>query len=700
MDRCARVRAMAAALAVLAICGCQRPIAGQLRDEPWTAYGRTADEQRHSPLTQIDGQTISGLGLAWSVDLPPRARTLQATPLMVDGVLYFTTALSEVYALDAVTGAQKWHYDPEVGKRNGRGLRTIQGMNRGVAYGDGLIVFGALDGRLIALDAKTGQERWTKDTIEEKDSRKLITGAPRIFKGKVIIGNSGADFGTRGYVTTYDLQSGRKLWRFYTVPGDPRKGFEDAAMEMAAKTWTGEWYKWGGGGTVWNGITYDPELNRIYIGVGNSSIYNPAIRSPAGGDNLFLASIVALDANTGKYIWHYQVNPREAWDYKATADMVLTDLTINNARHKVLMQAPTNGFFYVIDRVTGKLLSAEKLGKVTWAERIDLKTGRPVERPGIRYENGGPVTIYPSPYGTHNWQAMSYSPELRTVFIPTMEGGAMTLSVTDEDKRLVANQVIGSKNYLFASGVSMRVEAKDPEDGTGSLVAWDPVAQKARWTVRHRTLYNGGTLVTAANLVFQGTADGWLRAFAARDGKELWKFYANQGIIAPPITYSVGGVQYLTVLAGYGGTSPVAGWMGDAGWRYGKHMPRVLTFRLGGAAKLAPMPPPDFSTRLIDDPKLPIDERVAKAGEGLWNRSCVMCHGPAAATGGATAPDLRESVVAHDLDGLKAVLRDGALVENGMPQYDEFSDAQIRSLQMYIRQVSRFPIKRPAGSGF
>lgn len=663
----------------------------------WTSYGLNAEEQRFSPLDEININTVNQLNLAWSYDLPQTARSLVATPLAIDGVLYFTTSLAVTYAVDAVSGKEIWRYDPEVAKFNPRALRGVQGPNRGLAYSNGALFLGASDGRLISLDAKTGNVNWVANTVEETDSRKLITGAPRVFGDKVIIGHGGADYGTRGYVTAYYTATGKQAWRFYTVPGEPAKGFEDETQAMTAKTWGGQWWRWGGGGTVWNAITYDPEFNRIYLGTGNSSNYNPEQRSPGGGDNLFLASIVALDADTGKYIWHYQVNPREAWDYKATADIVLADLQIGGRTRKVLMQAPTNGFFYVIDRTTGKLISAEKLGKVTWAERIDLATGRPVEAPNIRYEKG-PVSIWPSSYGVHNWQAMSYSPATGLVYVPTMKLGGRFES-TPQDKADAEKMTMGSRRYWFPIGVSLSGGKVDPDDGTGALVAWDPVTQKKRWEVKYKNLWNGGTLVTKGSIVFQGGADGWLRGFDAQTGKEVWKFYASNGIVAPPITYSVGGQQYLTVLVGYGGAAPAGGSITDPGWRYGKHVPRVLTFKLGGEAKLPPTPGPDFSFTPINDPKLPIDEASATRGERLWNHTCILCHGVAAASAGSVAPDLRASTAAHDFDTLRAIVREGLLAPNGMPQYDELTDEELHDLHTYIRKVSRFPVKDSVGAG-
>jgi len=676
-----------ATLLVGCTCFAQDRPRAEAHEGDWLSYGRTADEQRFSPLTQINHRTIGELGLAWSLDLERGARSLEATPLAVDGTLYFTTSLSILYAVDGESGKQLWRYDPQSWKFNARGMRTVQGYHRGVAYLDGRLFLGTSDGRLVALDAKTGTVIWTVDTVQESDSRKQITGAPRVFNGKVIIGHAGADFGTRGYVTAYDAASGKQAWRFYTVPGDPAKGFEDDTQAMAAKTWSGEWWRWGGGGTVWNSMTFDSELNRIYIGTGNSANYNPRLRNPSGGDNLFLASIVALDADTGRYLWHYQVNPNEAWDFKATTDMILTRLTINGKSHRVLMQAPTNGFFYVIDRDSGKLISAQKLGKVTWARGIDLKSGRPIENKDIRYEQG-PIHFWPSCFGMHNWQPMAYSPQTNLVYIPTMKLG-MTYQATQQDIDEAPSLAIGSRRYWIPIGASVYPTVVDPDDGTGSLVAWDPAQQRARWKVPLPSLWNGGVLVTAADLVFQGTGSGLLRAYDAATGEVLWEFNAKNGIVAPPVTFMHAGTQYLTVLVGYGGATTGGLKSFDPGWRYGKHIPRVLTFKLRGTAKLPPTPPPDYSVHPVVNEKLTPDPVAAARGEHLWNHTCGLCHGVAAAGAGPLAPDLRESAAAHEYSALRTILKQGTLASGGMPQFDERTDEEIRDLQQYIEQVSR-----------
>ncbi|CAN7268965.1 PQQ-dependent dehydrogenase, methanol/ethanol family [Phenylobacterium sp. LjRoot225] len=640
----------------------------------WTNPGGLVDESGFSRLEQINSGNAAKLGLAWALDLDGEV-SLEATPLAVDGVLYFTGSQSKVYAVDAVSGKVLWTYDPQIWKRSRFKFRLNFGVNRGLAYADGRIFLGALDGYLTALDAKTGQEVW-KTLSVPAESLHTVTGAPRVFNGKVIIGNAGGDSAQRGFVTAYDQKTGQQVWRFYTTPAKPGENGGDPVMEMAAKTWTGEYWKvGGGGGAVWNGITFDPELNRIYIGVGNAGPYNPKVRNPGGGDNLFITSIVALDAETGKYVWHYQQNPNESWDYKATANMITATLTIDGKPRKVLMQSPTNGFFYVLDRQTGKLISAEKTGKVTWAERIDLETGRPVEAPNIRYETGESI-IWPGPAGTHNWQAMAFNPQTGLVYIPYMQLGA----------RYTTNLTPGD----FAFGgmtLHSHKDPNDPADGKGALLAWDPVRQQARWRVQHDHLWNGGVLTTAGNLVFQGTADGWFSTYDATSGKRLWRFNAGLGIIAAPMSYAVGGKQYVSVLVGYGGTTAAMSDVMNVGWKYGAQPRRLLTFTLDGKAVLPPSPGPDMAVHAVDDPSIQIDEADVTAGRAL-SVACIACHGIGLKAAGSPAPDLRESQIALTQDGLATVLKEGALAERGMPQFD-FTDAQVRQLHAYIRATAR-----------
>ena len=688
MRRC-RAYMVAAVLFAMGLTGCvgrpAQPDEHVGTAENWMAPGGGADESGYSQLNQIDTGNIDHLGLAWSLDLPDEV-TLESTPLEIDGTLYFSGGYAEVYAVDAVTGRQLWKFDPQTWKR--RPDKFHFGANRGIAYENGRIFTAEMDGRVDALDAKSGKVIWSADSIPEGMINNS-TGGPRTMNGKVIIGNAGADIGARGFVTAFDAATGKMLWRFFTVPGSPEQNKGDPAMEAAAKTWHGEYWKTGTGGTVWNGMTFDPELNRIYIGAGNAGPYDPEKRSPGGGDNLYTSSIVALDANTGKYIWHYQENPRDSWDYKATPNIVSATLNFDGKPRKVLMHAPTNGFFYVLDRATGKPISAGKTTVISWAKGIDLKTGRPIEEPNIRYENGS-TEIWPGTVGGHNWQAMSYSPRTGLVYIPVQQLGAR-----------FSRGGAQTENAFNIFGLIVEPIAKKPGDGKGKLVAWDPATQKEAWSIQHDTLWNGGTLATAGGLVFQGTADGWFNAYNAKSGERVWRFNAGLGIIAAPMSFSRNGKQYVSVLVGYGGTTAAEGKFMDVGWKYGAQMRRLLTFALDGKATLPPSAPPDFKVHAVDDPKLVLNEADVQVGRGLWIR-CASCHGAGLQATGTPGPDLRESGFALDLASFREVMKTGRM-DRGMPRFDTLTDEQVRQLHAYIRARARealglrkpTPIKAP-----
>ena len=645
----------------------------------WAAFGRTAGEQHFSPLTQVNAQTVGGLGLVWSMDLPPQNSV--SAPLAVDGVLYVATGYSIVRAIDAVTGKLKWEYDPQAPQASGRKLRQGWGI-RGIAYGQGRIFVGTQDGRLIALDRTSGKPAWTARTLP-LDNASFISGPPRYFDGKVIIGFGGADVSAvRGYVTTYDAATGKQLWRFHTVPGNPKDGFENAAMEMAAKTWAGDWWKYGGGGTVWNAMTYDPTTHSIIIGVGNGSPWNHKVRSAGKGDNLFLASVVALDANSGAYKWHYQVNPGESWDYNASMDMELADLTIDGQSRKVLMTAPKNGFFYVIDRTNGKLISAEPIVKVSWAKRIDRATGRPIEDPDARYPDGKTFTMWPGPVGAHTWLPMAFNPKAGLMFIPAIE---MATSYNDVG--------ITRQNWVRAPGSAVDgaaipnfvVKDAGPTNGTSSLLAWDPVRQRKVWSVPTPGPWNGGIMTTGGNLVFQGRIDGTFNAYAADSGKLLWRFAAQAPVTAPPISYSVKGRQYVTVLTGMGTSGAAFGPLLPVGIDYRTQARRVLTFAIGGKRILPKAVP--YKLIPFADPQYAPNQALSDKGALVFARHCAVCHGVDVVAAGH-APDLRASEVVMDSAALTTVVRDGALMPNGMPQFEEFSDDELAALRQYVRDAA------------
>jgi quinohemoprotein ethanol dehydrogenase len=674
--------AMAAMAAVLMTGSCgpslnPQPEAGLGADANWSAPQGGPDEAGYSRLSEITPANVSGLGLAWSMDLPEEV-TLESTPLAIDGTLYFSGGYAEVYAVDAVSGKLLWKFDPQSWKR--QHAKFHFGSNRGVAYEDGRVFTVEMDGRVNALDAKTGKVQWTAESIPDEPAYRLnnSTGAPRTMKGKVIIGNGGADGGARGYVTAFDSKTGKQLWRFFTVPGSPEQNAGDPAMEAAAKTWSPDFWKTtGGGGTVWNGMTFDAEANRVYIGVGNAGPYDPERRSPGGGDNLYTAGIVALDADSGKYVWHYQENPRDSWDYKAAPNMVLATLNLEGKPRKVLMHAPTNGFFYVLDRDTGKLVNQPgKTTYINWASGVDMNTGRPVENPDIRYEKGK-TEIWPGTVGGHNWQAMSYNPKTGLVYVPIHQVGALF-------SRDLADQSDDAVNIM---GLVVKPVVKQPGDGKGYLVAWDPVAQKEVWKVTHDAVWNGGTLTTAGGLVFQGTALGMFKAFDAASGKELWQFDAGLGIIAAPMSYSHGGKQYVSVLVGWGGTSAAMSEVLDVGWKYGAQPRRLLTFAIGGKATIPAGPPRSMKVEVLDDPELVLSEADVQAGKQM-SIACMSCHGAGFKGAGSPGPDLRESAIALRLDTFTQMLRTGRM-EKGMPMYEWLSEDQIRQLHAYIRARAR-----------
>ena len=667
-----------------------KAIAAENPGQDWLSYGRTYSEQRYSPLLQIKRGNVARLGLKWSLDLPD-GKSLVSTPLVKDGVIYFSTAFSIVHAVDARTGKPLWRFDPQVTeafrKNHPERQRMAWGMNRGLAMWGERVFVATNDGRLIGISMKSGKQVWSAQTTDPA-SHASITGAPLAFNGKILIGFGGADNGPiRGYVTAYDAASGKQAWRFYTVPGEPAKGFENQAMEMAAKTWSGEWWKHGGGGTAWNSMTYDPEFNRVYIGTGNGAPWNRKIRSPDGGDNLFLCSIVALDADTGDYVWHYQTTPGESWDFNSAMDMVLADLKIDGKVRKVIMHAPKNGFFYVLDRATGKLISAEKLGKVTWAEKVDLATGRPVEMPGVRYESGETL-IWPGAAGRHSWHPMSYNPDTGLVYVPILEvpGYYNDMGIDTKHYDHLSN--------TRAEGINIDIGDIPKDAGTSALVAWNPLTQKEVWRVATAGAWPGGTLTTAGGLVFQGQANGMFNAYDAASGKMLWQFEAKRGISAPPITYSVGGRQYVSLLVGWGGGGPLIGGslFAQHGWTYADKGRRLLTFALDGKARLPDTPISKVVP--LDVPELVIDAGKTQRGEQLYGKNCQTCHGHDAISGGGT-PDLRASKLATSVDGIKAVALDGALQSKGMPVFSNLNEHDIEAIFHYLRDRARAKIPSP-----
>lgn len=636
----------------------------------WMTHGGTYSEQRFSALTQVNDGNVAQLNLAWSVEFDTN-RGQEATPLVVDGVMYTSTAWSKVFAFDAATGRELWRYDPQV-----PGDRVVYSccdvVNRGVAVWKGKVFVATIDGRLIALDAATGHELWSVLTVD-RSKPYVITGAPRVFKDKVVIGNSGAEFGVRGYVTAYDTETGRQIWRFYTVPNPENKpdgAASDPVMAMAAKTWFGQgWHKTGGGGTVWDSIVYDPELDQLYIGVGNGAPWSYQARSDGKGDNLFIASIVALDPDTGSYRWHYQATPGDSFDFTNTQQMTLATLMIDGAKRHVLMQAPKNGFFYVLDRTNGKLISAKNFATVTWAENIDLKTGRPNFTKDAFYITGTKLML-PSSFGAHNWHPMSFSPKTGLVYIPSMQIPA-TFS-QDPDYKYMEGRINVAVRY--GHGNSIKVPTK------GALIAWDPVRQREVWRVEQKDSWNGGVLSTAGNLVFGGTPDGEFSAYRADDGRRLWTFKQQAGIMAGPISYEVNGTQYIAVIAGYGGSKPLY-FRDEDRPQHAQPMGRMLVFKIGGTAKIADT---DLSLAPANPPEENFTPSQIAAGSMHFAQQCMFCHG------GTVLPDLRRSSALTDRDTWKQIVIDGVLTSNGMVSFAKWIKPQdAEAIRAYIASEAR-----------
>jgi quinohemoprotein ethanol dehydrogenase len=638
----------------------------------WLSYGRDYNEQRFSPLDLVNRDNVDELDLAWSFKFET-ARGMEATPLVHDGVIYVSTGWSHVHALDARTGEQLWHYDAKVPKAHL--IKTCCGaVNRGVAMWQGdaetglQIFFGTLDGRLVALDAKTGESNWVIQTTPD-NSNYSVTGAPRVVDGKVIIGNGGAELGVRGYITAYDTATGDQLWRFYTVPGDPSKPQEHPALDAAVKTWGGdEWHKLGGGGgTVWDSLVYDPELDLLYIGTGNGSPWNRDLRSPGGGDNLYLSSIVALRPDTGEYVWHYQVTPKDNWDYTATQQLTLADIEINGEQRKVIMQAPKNGFFYVLDRATGELLSAEKFAKATWASHIDMDTGRPVETEYADYQSNGGSYIWPSPYGAHNWQPMSFSPKTGLMYIP----------VQNIPHYFSAQKTVKYQLNRWNTGVDLN-ESRDPLSWvagqasadaliSGELLAWDPVNQKPAWKVAHDSPANGGILSTAGNLVFQGRGNGTFAAYDANNGDPLWQYQSDSAVLAGPMTYELDGEQYVAVAQGSGGTVMLT--IGDNLKRKKVNQNKLLVFKLGDCGQTKTLPDERLATILALGHEANSNPDIIKKGEELYGHNCGSCHGIGAKSN-YIVPDLRYMSEQTHIDFTGIVLG-GSRAHKGMVGFYE-----------------------------
>ncbi|WP_135211921.1 PQQ-dependent dehydrogenase, methanol/ethanol family [Vitreimonas flagellata] len=690
MRRMAVAFATGVALALVA-CGPSGPAAvSEARivgadSEPgnWMSHGRTYSEDRFSPLTDINAGNVSQLGLAWTYEMR-MPRGAEATPIVVDGIMYVTSAWSIVYALNAATGEELWVFDPEVPHERGASACCDVG-NRGVAVWNGKVYVGTLDGRLIALNARDGSKAWEVVTVDQSRPY-TITGAPRAARGLIYIGNGGAEFGVRGYVSAYDAESGDLRWRFYTTPNptEADNAASDSVRDTALATWNptaGAWLESGGGGTAWDALVYDNETDTLWIGVGNGSPWNRDIRSPniegRNNDNLFLSSVVGVDPDTGEYKCHYQETPGETWDYTATQPIILSTLQIAGQERRVLMHAPKNGFFYVIDRDDCGLISAGSIATQTWASGVDMSTGRPIENAEARYASGTAIVL-PSPFGAHNWHPMSMSRDTGLVYIPVQE---LAQDYTADPAFVYRPGRWNTGTVHAALPTDRATRAAIRNTMNGFLLAWDPVNQREAWRVPLGTPWNGGTLATAGNLVFQGTLNGRFRAYNARTGDQLWDYDNQAATMGGPITYEVDGVQYVASLASYGTLWFLPVGFGIADPPSEPVNARVNVFRIGGTATL----PTRELVRLPMErpPTLRVSQATIARGSAAYGAFCGVCHGSGATSGGVL-PDLRRAPSLQDANVWRDTVH-GARAANGMPDFTQWvsvSDAE--AIRAYV----------------
>jgi quinohemoprotein ethanol dehydrogenase len=643
----------------------------------WTTHGGDANEQRYSPLKQINADNVSQLGLAWFAEMSEKGQW-QTTPIVVDGRIYVTTPWSKLYAFEAATGKPLWKYDPQVPRQLAATSLCCNNSNRGATFYKGKIIWGTLDGRLVAVDAVKGTKAWEAQTTDPNDAMS-ITGAPRVGNGLVFIGQAGGEYHQRGYISAWNADTGKFVWKFYTVPGDPAKGPDHAAsddvMAMAAKTWHGQWWKTGGGGTTWDGILYDPKTDLVIFGTGNGAPWPSEVRSPGGGDNLFISSIVAVDAKTGKYRWHYQAVPAENFDFDNTSPLTTADLVINGEKKHVVMQIPKDGLFYVIEAATGKVISAQLVVPfANWLTGFDKANNwKPLINPDANIGVTG-KGWYVVPFQTHVWYPQSFNPNT----------GLMYFGVRYATYGMVSEAGAKMGNQLLSINVAKRPEMAPPKlDGAGQwLVAWDPVKQKEVWRAKDSTA-GSGTMTTAGNLVFQGAPPRNFVAYRADTGEKLWSADAGASIAPGSVTYEIDGVQYVAVVAGGAGTATAN---------------RLLVYKLGGNATLPPAaapvipalnPPAEFGTA----------EQLA-LGQEKYTQNCTICHEGGRGMGGF--PDLRYSGFIHTEGGFQSVVLGGALTENGMLSFKKTLSAQdVEAIRAHITHLANELKKNPnAAPGF
>lgn len=650
----------------------------------WMSYGRDYSEQRYSPLTQINADNVSRLGLAWYADLAERGGSYETTPVVVDGEIFVTSPWSKVYAFDAKTGKRLWKYDPKVPGQWAVNL-CCGIVNRGVAVWKGKVIWGTLDGRLVAVNAKTGRKVWEVQATDPKKTLS-ITGAPRVADGRIFIGEAGSEFEQRGYAAAYDADTGKELWRWWAVPGDPSKPFEQPELKWAARTWHGQWWKHGGGGTPWDAITYDPTTDLVYVGTGNGAPWPWAIRSPGGGDNLFTASIVALDAKTGKFRWYYQETPGDSFDFDSTQQITTADLVIDGRKRHVVLHAPKNGMFYVLDAATGKLLAAKPyVPTVNWNFGLD-ENGRPILNPAANYgKTGKGFNVVPASGGAHSWHPMAFSPQTGLMYIPTSYGSFP----------LVAEAGAKMGNQLLSINVA-KCPSQPPPKLTGAgnyLLAFDPVKMKPVWKQPLGSA-KAGVMATAGNLVFQGDAPFFgmgraaFSAFRADTGQQVWTTDTQAGIVGAPASYEVDGVQYVAVVAGTSG-------FGDY---WAPTYARLLVYKLDGKVTL-PRPAP-YRPRALNPPKDFGDAALLARGESQYDSHCASCHG----NGGRVSslfPDLRYAGALWSSAGFKAIVLGGVLEQGGMVSFSKVLKPQdAEAIRAYVVHLANEAKKAPRGRGF
>jgi quinohemoprotein ethanol dehydrogenase len=685
----------------------ERLIAGDA--DQWLTPGRDANGTYYSPLKDINAGNVAKLGFAWDYRLGTN-RGQESTPLVIDGVMYATSNFGRVYALDATNGKELWTYDPHIDGQWAR-YACCDAVNRGLVAFDGKLYVGALDGWLHAIDAQSGKLVWKADTLIGRSARKpyTLTGAPLLAGDLVIIGNSGADFaGVRGYISAYDRKSGEFRWRFFTVPRNPTEGPQDQPQLIeAVKSWDPR-HRWdeGSGGSVWDGMAYDPALGLVYIGTANAAPYNMHFGGRRGGDELYAASIIAIHAGDGSMAWHYQTTPGDRWDFDSTEKLILADIDLGGQRRPVIMQAPKNGFYYVLDRATGELLSARNFAYVNWTRGIDEKTGRPVPDPRADYDHG-PALVFPSEGGAHSWQPMAYDPEHGITFIPVIESGNVLFETSDRAAGLIEGQFTTpafapelwdpkSMRSLYGKLPSIAQLARGNKTNIASrgfLRAWSVAEHRLVWEAQTATSWDGGVLATAGGLVFQGDANGNLIAYSADTGARLVSIAMGSSMMAAPMTYRVHGTQYIAIVAGYGGNAVILGAPLDqasAAYRYGNDG-RIIALKIGG-----PLPP---LPKLVTDPPLPelpprpADAAAIAAGEVLYNRFCARCH----VMGRSVLPDLRRMAPATHAIFDAIVLR-GAYGTKGMGRFDDvLSSADAQSLHAYITDQA-WQLKTPTSA--